>query len=53
MRPRTSRSPSVGSVMPQRIWSSVVLPEPLRPTRATRSPFATATSMPRITQYSR
>ena len=40
------RSPRSGSIRPAAILSSVDLPEPLRPTRHTRSPGATASSAP-------
>ena len=40
------RSPRSGSIRPAAIFSSVDLPEPLRPTRHTRSPGATASSAP-------
>jgi hypothetical protein len=38
--------PAIGLVSPARIFSSVVFPEPLRPTRPTFSPGATASVTP-------
>src|SRR5262245_39843769 len=42
----TKRSPRSGSISPAAILSSVDLPEPLRPTRHTRSPAETDSSTP-------
>src|ERR1700722_10402834 len=42
----TKRVPRSGSMMPAAILSSVDLPEPLRPTRHTRSPAETDSSTP-------
>ena len=47
--PSTSTSPAVASTSPAMMLSSVVLPQPLRPTSVTNSFSATASSMPSST----
>src|SRR5204863_4859858 len=47
--PRMNTSPAVGASSPPRRCSSVLLPDPEAPTTASRSPAATARSMPRST----
>ena len=52
MRPPTSTEPEVGLMIPERSRSSVVFPEPLRPTRPTALPGATENEMSRSAQTS-
>src|SRR5207302_63753 len=49
-RPRTSARPSVGSVIRDRIFSSVLLPAPLWPMTPSTSPGATSTETSRRAQ---
>ena len=46
------QEPEVGAVMPARILSSVLLPAPFSPTRASTSPARSSNSSPRSAQFS-
>ena len=49
--PSTSMSPAVGSRIPRRMRISVVLPQPLGPTRPTIEPRGTVRSIPSSTTW--
>src|SRR5436309_2460157 len=52
MRPRVTTRPVVGWMMPATICSSVLLPQPLGPTRPRVSPFSTVKPISRSAQKS-